>query len=127
MFVAIMKADPDNRVAKRADFHEEVDASAHVASFIDRFPDAFVIATPSEPEAHWLLDMAAKTIAIVPPPPPDYSAIDQAVVDRLLLESGVMRALATAQFQIINDVRALEGKNPITAVQYKDIIKGLIR
>ncbi len=126
-FTAIMAATQDNRIAKRADFQAEADADAHVAAFPTRYPDAFVVPTPVEPEGHWLLDMAAKTITIVPPPPPDFAAIDQATVDRLLLDSGVMRALATAQFQIVNDVRALEGKSPITAAQYKDKLKGLIR
>lgn len=58
---------------------------------------------------------------------PDFSATDKADVDRLLTDSGVLRALATVQFQIINDVRALQGKNPITVQQYKDRIEGLIR
>ena len=57
----------------------------------------------------------------------EIDAEDQTRVDRLLLESNVMRAVATVQFEIINDVRALEGKSPITAAQYKTRLKGLIR
>ncbi len=126
-FVAIMAATPEGRLAKYQDFVTEADASAHIAEHVAKFPDAFTAPKPAEPRAHWFIDMVAKTIAIVPPPPPDYDTIDQATVDRLMLESNVLRALATVQFQIINDVRALEGKNPITAAQYKDRIKSLIR
>ena len=126
MFVAIMDATQDNRIAKRADFSIEVEADAHVVAFIGPYPDAFVMPTPVEPEEHWLLDMTAKTIAIVPPTL-DFSAIDQATVDRLLLESGVMRALAKALFALVNDVRVLKGDSTITPNQFKTYLKGLIR
>ena len=58
---------------------------------------------------------------------PDFSDVDQATVDQLLLESGVMRALAKALFQTINDVRVLKGQGTITAEQFKTFLKGLIR
>jgi hypothetical protein len=99
-FTAIMAADLDNRISKRADFLLESDAFAHVAEQIIRWPDAFVVSTPVEPESHWLLDMALKTVTILEPPPPDFDAIDQATVDRLLLESGVMRAFGLMMFEI---------------------------
>ncbi len=127
MFVAIMKATLGNRVAKRADFSTEAEANEHVAAFADPYPDAFVSPTPDEPEAHWLIDMAAKTIGIAPPQPRDFSATDRIAVDRLMSESGVRLALAKTQFKLINDVRALEGQSPITVQQYKDRIEGLIR
>ncbi len=126
-FVAIMKATPDGRIAKYQDFPTEVEANAHVSMFAGMHPDAFTIAEPSVPFSHWRIDMAARTVVADPPPPPDFNAIDQATVDRLLLESSVMRALAKMQFQIINDVRALQSQSPITAAQYKTQIKGLIR
>lgn len=59
--------------------------------------------------------------------PGELDAEDQARVDSLMLERGAMRALATLQFQIINDVRALEGKAAITAEQYKTRLWKLIR
>lgn len=127
MFTAIMDATQDSRIAKRADFSTEAEAQAHVDKHNARFPNAFVVTTPIEPEEHWLLDMVVKTITIVPPPPPDFSTTDQATVDRLLLESGVLRALATVQFQIINGVRALEGEESITVEQYKTRLWKLIR
>ena len=99
-FVAIMSATPDNRVAKFQNFQTETEADAHVALFADRFPDAFVVSEPAEPDGHWLIDMALKTLTIDPPPPPDFAAIDQATVDRLLLESGVMRAFALMMFEL---------------------------
>ena len=129
-FVAIMAAEVDAhgvmRLAKLATFESEAEANAHVAVFIGTYPDAFVVPEPPEPQSHWLIDMAAKTIAIVPPTL-DFSAIDHATVDRLLLESGVMRALAKALFLVVNDVRVLKGENPITASQFKTFLKGLIR
>ena len=126
-FVAIMSATPDGRVAKYQGFATLAEAEAHIALFTGKFPDAFAIAKPDEPRSHWLIDMAAKTISIDVPPPPDFNAIDQATVDRLLLDSGVMRALAKALFQTINDVRVLKGDSTITAAQFKTYLKGLIR
>ena len=58
---------------------------------------------------------------------PNFNAIDQATVDRLLLDSGVMRALAKALFIVVNDVRTLKGEGTITAAQFKTFLKGLIR
>ncbi len=127
MFVVILAATQENRVAKRADFSTRAEADAHVVLFLDTFPDAFTASMPDAPDGHWFIDMVAKTITIVPPPPPDFDAIDQATVDRLLLESGVMRALATALFQAVNDVRVLKGDSTITATQFKTYLKGLIR
>ncbi len=52
---------------------------------------------------------------------------DQTRVDRLLLESGVMRALARALFDHENRVRGLESRPAITSEQFKTALKGLIR
>ncbi len=52
---------------------------------------------------------------------------DQARVDTLLINSGVIRALAQALFQVNNRVRVLEGDSAITATQFKTFLKGLIR
>ena len=69
MFVVILAATPENRVAKRADFPTRAEADAHVVLFLDLFPDAFVASMPDAPDGHWLIDMVAKTIGISPPPP----------------------------------------------------------
>lgn len=58
---------------------------------------------------------------------PDLDALDQAIVDRLLLDSGVMKALAQALFQVVNDVRVLKGDGTITPAQFKAFLKGLMR
>lgn len=126
-FVAIMAATQDNRLAKRADFPTKAEADVHVADHIARWPDAFVVRTPAGQEGHWLIDMVAKTIAIVPPPPPDYAAIDAATVDRLLLESGVTRAQLKTLFSHENRIRVLEGKEVITVGQFKTAFWKLIR
>ncbi len=99
-FVAIMAATPEGRLAKYQGFPTEAEADAHVVLVAVRHPDAFTAPLPADPISHWLIDMAAKTVAIVPPPPPDYAAIDQATVDRLLLDSGVMRAFALTMFEL---------------------------
>ena len=57
----------------------------------------------------------------------EIDAEDQARVDRLLLDSGVIRALAKALFALVNDVRTLKGDSTITATQFKTYLKGLIR
>ncbi len=48
-------------------------------------------------------------------------------VDRLLLDSGVMRALAKVEFDHENRIRALEGMPSVTATQFKTALKALIR
>ncbi len=64
---AIVAVTPEGRLAKRADFTKESDALAHVDKVSARFPDAFVIETPSEPETDWLIDMSSQTVVIRPP------------------------------------------------------------
>lgn len=130
MFLAIMKATPEGRVAQYMDFATKAEADAHVESFSERFPDAFVVSDPGAPLSHLLVDMAAKTVVIDPPPPPDYDAIDQATVDRLLLESGVMRAFALMMFEIgkagkTGNWSFFDGVTD--AATFKAKLKGLIR
>ncbi len=128
-FTAMLDATPEGRVAKQTSFDTMLEAQAHVAFWLGLFPAslAFALAAPAAPLTHWLVDMAAGSITIDVPPPPDFDAIDQATVDALLLDSGVMRALAQALFQVVNDVRVLKGRGTITAAQFKTFLKGLIR
>ncbi len=42
------------------------------------------------------------------------------------LQSDALRALATALFQTINSVRALQSQPPLTAAQYRTYLKGLL-
>ena len=58
---------------------------------------------------------------------PDFGAIDQAAVDALLLESGVLRALARKLFDHENRILSLEGNPTLTAGQFKTALKALIR
>ena len=57
----------------------------------------------------------------------EIDAEDQTRVDSLLLDSGVMRAIAQALFQVVNDVRVLKGQGTITPAQFKAFLKGLVR
>lgn len=57
----------------------------------------------------------------------ELDAEDQTRVDRLLLDSGVIRALAQALFAVVNDVRVLNGDSTVTVTQFKTYLKGLIR
>ena len=127
MFVAIMAATLESRVAKYQDFATEVEADTHVTTNLADFPLGFVFSQPTDPISHWFIDMVAQTITISPPPPPDFSVIDQVAIDRLLAESGVLRALAKASFQLENRVRVLEGAPSVTTEQYKNFLKGLMR
>ena len=129
-FVAIMKGTLSNRVAKYRPFLTESEADAHVVLFLGKYPQAFVSLTPAEPIEHWLVDMVAKTISIVPPPPPDFTAKDQAAVDALLLDSGVMRAFALTMFEIgkagkTGDWSFFDGVTNVAT--FKTLLKGLIR
>ena len=126
-FVAIMKVTPENRVAKAAWFPSETAADDHVVEFVDSHPDAFVAPEPAEPVADWFIDTAAKTITIVARPPHDFGPEDQAAADRMLDDPGIVRALAQALFQTVNDVRILKGQGTITGAQFKTFLKGLIR
>ena len=67
-FIAIMATEPGGRVAKFRTFPTQPEAEAHVARFIGKFPDAFVVAEPAGPWSHWLIDVAMKTVTIDVPP-----------------------------------------------------------
>lgn len=53
------------------------------------------------------------------------AAEKQATVDRMYI-SGADKALATALFQVVNDVRVLKGQSTITAAQFKTYLAGLL-
>lgn len=60
--------------------------------------------------------------------PPTQDEIDDHLLNRMLLQPGSpVRALAQSQFQLLNEVRALQGKPPLTQAQYKSHLKGLMR
>ena len=42
------------------------------------------------------------------------------------LQTDAIKALATALFQVINEVRGLKGQAALTAAQYKTYLKGLL-
>ena len=60
--------------------------------------------------------------------PLDLEAMDLEQLTHLLtLQGSPVRALAQVQFTILNEVRELQGKPPLTAAQYKTHLKGLMR
>lgn len=81
-FVAILDAEPGGRVAKFKTFPTLPEAATHVANLIGMFPDGFVVAEPAGPWSHWLINMAAKTITIDPPPPPAPIATGAQMIDQ---------------------------------------------
>lgn len=52
-YTAIMDWEQDGVVAKILGFPSQGEAEAHVAAFSDRFPNAFVVPTPTFPEDQW--------------------------------------------------------------------------
>ena len=70
---------------------------ANIAVYPDDFnPDGVkTVLAPPDVGKGWTFDGTFN-----PPPPPDFAAIDADTVDRLLLESGVMRAIALMLFEI---------------------------
>ncbi len=99
--IAIMRAE-DGRLATSATFPTQAEADAHIAlpTNVIRFPQAFTVSDSIGNPHEFLIDMAAQTVTIVPRQPPDYAAIDTATVDRMLLESGIMRAFALMMFEL---------------------------
>ncbi len=81
MFLAIMSATPDNRVAKYQNFQTEAEAGAHVLAFVADFPTAFVVPQIGVPDSHWRIDMVAKTVVIDPPTPPQPVATGAQMID----------------------------------------------
>lgn len=65
MYLAIVRATHEGRVAKYAEFATEAEAAAHVAGF-----GGFVAQRPDAPWPHWVIDMAAQSISVSAPPAP---------------------------------------------------------
>ncbi len=126
-FIAIMAARSDNRIAVHAELPTQAEADTHVAEHVDRYPGAFVVSSSVGDYRDFLVDMANKSVTVVPHPPPDFDAIDQATVDRLLLESGVTRAQIKTLFDHENRIRVLEGRSEVTVEQLKTALRKLIR
>ena len=85
--------------------------------------------SPDDAEVLAFLDKGGVIGNYEPPPPlPTIDEMDFEELTRLLTAQGSpVRALAEAQFQMLNEVRTLQGKQPLTAVQYKTHLKGLMR
>lgn len=75
-FVAVMKTEPDGRVAKYQDFDTEADALAHVDKFKDRFPGAFVTQDRAENILDWKVSGKSVGIEMRPPDPPQPEPMD---------------------------------------------------
>ena len=59
---------------------------------------------------------------------PDLDMIDARMIEEAVTNEGSFtRAIAMAQFQLLNEVRQGQGKPPLTAAQYKTHLKGLMR
>lgn len=65
IFVVIVAATPDGRVAKYAEFGDATDAEAHADTF-----GGFVAPKPEAPIYQWVADMRNKTLRVGPPPAP---------------------------------------------------------
>lgn len=62
-WLAIMRVEPDGRVAKYAEFDTDLEALAHVTDHGQRFANAFVVERPAgSTPVQWRADPAAKTI-----------------------------------------------------------------
>ncbi len=103
-FVAIM-ASTGNRADKVAWFATKAGADAHVAVFISLYPDAFVAPEPTEGLASWFINTVAKTITIVPPPPPDFNAIDEAHIEKAFNLSGTDRVELRLIFELVKTMK----------------------
>ena len=103
-FIAIMATEPGGRVAKFRTFPTQPEAEAHVARFIGKFPDAFVVAEPAGPWSHWLIDVAVKTVTIdVPPPPPPPPESPERLAIRALaaeIDAGTRGAVAAVDSEL---------------------------
>lgn len=53
--------------------------------------------------------------------------IDEEQTKLIEQQGSIIRALATALFNVGNDVRVLKGQKPVTQDQFRDYIKGLLR
>ena len=129
-FIAIMEARPDNRIGVHAELPSEADADAHIAAHIGTYPDAFSVDSSVGDHRDFLVDMANKSVSVVPHPPPDFNAIDQATVDAMLLNSGVMRAFGFMMFEIgkagkTDDWSFFDGVTNLAT--FKTLFKSLIR
>lgn len=58
---------------------------------------------------------------------PTQAEIDEEQTRLIEQQGSIIRALATALFNVGNDVRVLRGQKPVTQAQFRDYIKGLLR
>lgn len=67
-YTAIIKTSPEYRVEKYQTYDTEQEAIDHAHLVSERYPDAFVVATPQAVVADWLVNIAEKTVSVVPIP-----------------------------------------------------------
>ncbi len=118
-FIAIMAAEPNGRIAKVQAFETKADADAHVALFDDRYPDAFTAPEPAAPDGHWLVDIEAKTIAIVPPPPPEPRATGAQMIDEAERRNklhGLLAMLTSSERAMLYTRRRIVAGSPFAEV-----------
>jgi len=64
-FISIMRVTPSNGVGKYMQFETEAEADAHIAKFLDSFPDAYVAPHPGPSGlSFWVCDPVAKTVTV---------------------------------------------------------------
>ncbi len=114
-FLAIVAwNDTSFRLNKYQDYPTEAEAAAHVERVKDRFPNAFVAPHPGDGPANWLINPGAKTLSVVPlPPPPDRTAedIDAAFKGDALagLLGEVAELKGVTEAQLIASIKARRG------------------
>ena len=74
-WIAVMAYDADNRITKYQPLSTLAAADAHVAKFIEIYPDAFSAESPGGSAGEWLVDPVAHTLANSPRPSPVKSVL----------------------------------------------------
>jgi hypothetical protein len=127
-FIAVMKWDGENRVAKYMDFASESDAQAHIDRYTADYPDAFIAPKAGDISSYWLVDFINKSISLnIPPPKPPPT--DEERIDAAFPQTDVARVIFEVFFEMANQIRALQDtvngttQGPLTRTQLKDFMK----
>lgn len=81
-------------------------------------------------EAEWTPDVVAAyraMLAASEAAEPTQAEIDEEQTKLIEQQGSIIRALATALFNVGNDVRVLKGQKPVTQDQFRTYIKSLLR